>query len=76
MNVFWDIVYIYAFVCVSYSVVSTLCDPIDCSLPGSSVQVILYARILEWVTSLFSRESSQSRDWAQVFCTASGFFNF
>ena len=41
MNVFWDIVYIYAFVCVSYSVVSTLCDPIDCSLPGSSVQVIL-----------------------------------
>ena len=41
MNVFWDIVYIYAFVCVSYSVVSDSCDPIDCSLPGFSVQVIL-----------------------------------
>ena len=27
----------------------TLCDPMDCSLPGSSVQGILQARILEWV---------------------------
>ena len=26
----------------------TLCDPIDCSLPGSSVREILQARILEW----------------------------
>ena len=28
---------------------STLCDPMDCSLPGSSVHGILQARILEWV---------------------------
>ena len=28
----------------------TLCDPMDCSLPGSSVHGILQARILEWVT--------------------------
>ena len=27
----------------------TLCDPMDCSLPGSSVHGILHARILEWV---------------------------
>ena len=27
----------------------TLCDPMDCSLPGSSVHGILQARILEWV---------------------------
>ena len=27
----------------------TLCDPMDCSLPGSSVHVILQERILEWV---------------------------
>ena len=27
----------------------TLCDPVDCSLPGSSVPGILQARILEWV---------------------------
>ena len=36
----------------------TLCDPVYCSPPGSSVHVILQARILEWVTMLFFRESS------------------
>ena len=35
----------------------TLCDPVDCSLPGSSVHGILQARILEWVTISFSRGS-------------------
>ena len=38
----------------------TLCDPMDCSLPGSSVHGILQARILEWVAIPFSRESSHS----------------
>ena len=33
---------------------STLCDPIDCSPPGSSVSGILQARILEWVAISFS----------------------
>ena len=37
----------------------TLCDPIDCSLPGSSVHGILQARILEWVAMTFSRESAE-----------------
>ena len=32
----------------------TLCDPVDCSLPGSSVYGILLARILEWVATAFS----------------------
>ena len=36
----------------------TLCDPMDCSLPGSSVHGILQARILEWVAIPFSRGSS------------------
>ena len=36
----------------------TLCDPLDCSPPGSSVHGILQARILEWVAMLFSRGSS------------------
>ena len=36
----------------------TLCDPMDCSLPGSSVHGILQARILEWVTIPFYRGSS------------------
>ena len=35
----------------------TLCDPMDCSFPGSSVHGILQARILEWVAFLFSRVS-------------------
>ena len=41
----------------------TLCDPVDCSLPGSSVHGILQARILEWVAITFSRGSSRTRDW-------------
>ena len=39
----------------------TLCNPRDCSLPGSSVHRILQARILEWVAIPFSRGSSQPR---------------
>ena len=39
-----------------------LCDPIDCSLPGSSVCRILQARLLEWVAISFSRGSAQPRD--------------
>ena len=40
----------------------TLCDPMDCSLPGSSLYGIFQARILEWVAISFSRRSSQPRD--------------
>ena len=39
----------------------TLCDPMDCSLPGSFVHEILQAGILEWVAIPFCRESSQPR---------------
>ena len=45
-----------------FSHVPTLCDPMDCSLPGSSVHGISQARILEWVAIPFSRGSSQPRD--------------
>ena len=41
----------------------TLCDPMDCSPPGSSVQGILWEKILEWVAV---PESSRSRDWTLV----------
>ena len=44
----------------------TLCDPMECSPPGSSVSWLLQARILEWVAIPFSRGSSQPRDWTQV----------
>ena len=46
----------------------TLCDPVDCSPPGSSVPGILQARILEWVAIPFSRGSSRPRDRTHVFC--------
>ena len=49
----------------------TLCDPIDCSPPGSSVHGILQPRILEWVTISFSWGSSWPRDWTQVSCIVS-----
>ena len=45
---------------------STLCDPMDCSPPGSSVHGILQARILEWVAVSFSRGSSQLRDRTRI----------
>ena len=40
----------------------TLCDPMDCSLPGFSVSGIFQATVLEWVAISFSRGSSQPRD--------------
>ena len=52
----------------------TLCDPIDCSLPGFSLHGILQARVLEWVPISFSRGSSQPRDQTQVSGTAGRLF--
>ena len=52
----------------------TLCNPMDCSLPGSSVHGILQVRIVEWVTIPFSRGSSWPRDQTQVSYTAGRFF--
>ena len=52
----------------------TLCDPMDCNLPGSSVHGILQARTLEWVAIPFSRGSFQPKDWTQVSCIAGRFF--
>ena len=60
--------------CVSCPVMSTLCDPMDYSPPGSSVHGILQARILEWVAIPFSRGSSQPRNQTLVSRTARRFF--
>ena len=60
-------------VCVIVTqVCPTLCNPMDCNPPGSSVNGILQARILEWVA--FSRGSSWPRDWTQVSCIVGWFF--
>ena len=48
----------------------TLCDPMDCSLSGSSVHGIFQARVLEWVAISFSRGSSRPRNRTRVSCIA------
>ena len=45
----------------------TLCNPMYCSLPGSSVHWILQTRILEWVVMSSSRASSRPTDWTLIF---------
>ena len=52
----------------------TLCHLMDCSPPGSSVQEILQARILEQVAISFSRGSSRPSNRIWVSCIAGGFF--
>ena len=52
----------------------TLCDPVNCSPPGSSVHGILQARILEWIAIPFSRGSSWPRDQIQVSHIGGRFF--
>ena len=52
----------------------TICNPMDCSPPGSSVHGMLRARIQEWVAIPVSSGSSQLRDRTEVSCTADRFF--
>ena len=44
----------------------TLCDPMDCSLPGFSFHAIFQARVPEWIAISFSRGASRPRDRTQV----------
>ena len=60
--------------CLAAQLCFTLCDPVDCSPPGSSVHGILRASILEWVPTPFSRGFSGPRDQTHVSCTAGRFF--
>ena len=54
----------------------TLCGPMDCSLPGSSVHRIFQAKILEWVAISYSRGSSQPRDQTRASHIAGRWFTF
>ena len=56
--------------CMYVCSVLTLCDPMDCSLPGSSVHGIFQARILEWVAIFSSRGSSQPKDQTRPSCSS------
>ena len=60
--------------CIVIQSCLTLCDPMDCSPPGSSVHGILQVRILEWVAMPFSRGPSRPRDRTQVSCIAGEYF--
>ena len=53
-------------VCIFSRSHPTLCDPMDYSLPGSSVYEIFQARILEWAAISYSRGSPQPRDQTHV----------
>ena len=64
----------YCYVMLIAQSCPTLCDPMDCSPPVSSVHEIFQARILEWVAISFSRGSSQPRDRTQVSCNADRVF--
>ena len=64
----------YPVLCLVTQSCQTLCDPMDCSPPGSSVFGVLQARILEWVVIPFSKGSPQPRDGTQVSCMASRYF--
>ena len=55
-------------VCVCVCVCVTLCSPMDCIPPGSSVHGIFQARILEWVAMSSSRGSPPPRDQSLACC--------
>ena len=55
--------------------VSDSCDPMDCSLLGSSVHGILQASVLEWFAISFSRGSSRPKNLTWVSCIAGRFFS-
>ena len=48
----------------------TLCNPVNCSSPGSSIHGILQARTLKWVVMLFHGGSSWHSDGTQVSCVS------
>ena len=60
--------YIHCYCCAQSNL--TLCDPMNCSLPSSSVHEISQAGILKWVAISYSRVSSQPRDRTHVSCVS------
>ena len=63
-----------AVLCLVTQSCPTLCDPMDCTPPGSSVHGIHQARRLEWVAMPSSRGRSQPRDQIQASRIAGRFF--
>ena len=77
----WICLYVIKIVCSCCCLVAKpclFCDPMDSSLPGSSVHRIFQARILEWVAISFSTGSSWPRNWTcsccRISCSVGKFF--
>ena len=71
-----NLVLLMQFMCVNAQSLQaglTLCDPMDGSLPDSSVQGILQTAMLKWVAMLSSQGSSWPGDGTQVSCIAGRF---
>ena len=66
--------YMYIMCMLVVQLCLTLCDPMDCNPPVSSLHGMLQARILERVAIPFSRGSSWPRDWTWVSCITGRFF--
>ena len=60
--------------CLVAKLCLTLYDPMDCSLPGSSVRGISQARIMEWLALAISKGFSRPRGQTPVSCLAGRFF--
>ena len=67
-------IHLWKWKCQSLQSCPTLCNPMDCSPPGSPVHGILSGSILEWVAIPFSRGSAWHRDGTRVSCIAGRFF--
>ena len=69
INIWWKISVPFFLSCVWVLVTQlcpTLCDPVDCSPPGSSVHGIFQPRILAWFAIFFSRGTSWPRDRTHI----------
>ena len=76
LHIFWAVsILLGHYICLSVLVVGcevaqscpTLCNPMGCSLPGSSIHGIFQARVVEGIAISFFRGSSWPRDWTWVF---------
>ena len=54
------------FLCVRAQSCPTLCNPMDCCPPGSSIHGVLQARMLKWVVMQSSRGASRPKDWTRI----------
>ena len=65
-----DIIWFYMMIICCAQSCPTLCHPMNCRPPGSSVHRVIQARILEWAAVSYSRGSSQPRDQTWVSCAS------